>query len=136
MPHREGQTITRPFPAPRRGARQADPAPGLLFSPWNSALAAAPVSDDRMGEMKLAQNQVWKQGDGYIRLVQLERLVVQYKAVTNLLTGEGTHHQVSKKEFCRLIKSGTLLTHEEVREIWKNSPGSEEAAAAEPRDGV
>ncbi|MDB6175729.1 MAG: hypothetical protein JWL59_5040 [Chthoniobacteraceae bacterium] len=76
--------------------------------------------------MKLLQNQVWKLGDQYIRLVQLERLEVQYKAVTNLLTGEGTHHHVSKKEFCRLVKDATLLTHEEVREIWKDSPGSAE----------
>jgi hypothetical protein len=68
--------------------------------------------------MKLAQNQVYKQGDEYLRIVQLERLEVQYKAVTNLLTREGTHHTVSKKEFCRLIKGAELLTQEQVREIW------------------
>lgn len=68
--------------------------------------------------MKLAQNQVWKQGDSYLRIVQLERLEVRYKAVTNLLTGEGTHHHVSKKEFCRLLKGADLLTQEEVRAIW------------------
>ena len=68
--------------------------------------------------MKLAQNQVWKQGDQYLRIVHLERLEVQYKAVTNLLTGEGQHRHVSKKEFCRLIKGATLLTQAEVREIW------------------
>jgi hypothetical protein len=68
--------------------------------------------------MKLAQNQVWKQGDEYLRIVQLERLEVKYKAVQNLLTGNGAHHQVSKKEFCRLIKGATLLTQAEVKEIW------------------
>jgi len=68
--------------------------------------------------MKLAQNQVWKQGEEYIRIVQLERLAVKYKAVRNLLTGEGIHHDVSKKEFCRLIKGATLLTQAEVKEIW------------------
>jgi hypothetical protein len=68
--------------------------------------------------MKLAQNQVWKKGGEYIRIVHLERLAVKYKALKKLLTGEGAHHQVSKKEFCRLLKGATLLTHEEVREIW------------------
>jgi hypothetical protein len=68
--------------------------------------------------MKLAQNQVWKQGEEYLRIVQLERLAVKYKVVKNLLTGEGSHHDVSKKEFCRLIKGATLLTQAEVKKIW------------------
>ena len=68
--------------------------------------------------MKLAQNQVWKRGDEYLRIVRLERLEVQYKAIKDLLSGEGTHHHVSKKEFSRLIKGATLLTPAEVREIW------------------
>ena len=68
--------------------------------------------------MKLAQNQVWKKDDEYLRIVQLDRLEVKYKAVTNLLAGDGQHHHVSKKEFCRLIKNATLLTQTQVREIW------------------
>jgi hypothetical protein len=68
--------------------------------------------------MKLAQNQVWKQGEEYLRIVELERLEVQYKTVTNLLTREGEHHRVSKKEFCRLIKGAELLTQDQVRDIW------------------
>ena len=68
--------------------------------------------------MKLKQNQVWKRGEDYLRIVQLERLEVRYKAITNLLTGRGEHHHVSKKEFCRLIKDATLLTPAEVRAIW------------------
>ena len=72
--------------------------------------------------MKLAQNQVYRKDGAYIRIVELDRREVQYKAVTNLLTREGTHHRVSKKEFCRLIKGATLLTHEEVRAIWLESP--------------
>ena len=68
--------------------------------------------------MKLAQNQVWKRGDDYLRIVHLERLEVRYKAITNLLSGDGTHHHVSKKEFCRLIKDAVLLSHEEVRAAW------------------
>jgi hypothetical protein len=68
--------------------------------------------------VKLAQNQVWKQGAEYLRIVHLERLEVQYKLIINLLTGDGQHRHVSKKEFCRLIKGATLLTQAEVREIW------------------
>ena len=75
--------------------------------------------------IKLAQNQVYRCGDEYIRIVELDRREVQYKAVTNLLTREGTHHRLSKKEFCRLIKAAPLLTQEEVREIWLASPLSE-----------
>lgn len=69
--------------------------------------------------MKLAQNQMWKKGAEYLRIVHLERLEVQYKAITDLPSGKGTHHHVSKKEFCRLLKGATLLTHEQVLEIWR-----------------
>jgi hypothetical protein len=72
--------------------------------------------------VRLQQNQVWQKGDEYLRIVKLERLEVQYKAVTDLLTGEGRHHHVSKKEFCRLIKDATLLGQDEIRAIWKQSP--------------
>lgn len=71
--------------------------------------------------MKLAQNQVWRCGDEYLRIVQLERLEVRYKSIRNLLSGEGEHHHVSKKEFCRVIKDATLLTQAEVRETWLQS---------------
>lgn len=69
--------------------------------------------------MKLEQNQVWKQGGEYYRIVQLERLEVRYKQVGDFGTGEGSHHHVSKKEFCRLIKGATLLTQDEIRELWQ-----------------
>ena len=59
--------------------------------------------------MKLRQGQIWKHGAEYIRLVRLERLQVEYKSTTDLAAKKGTHHQVSKKEFCRLIKKAVLL---------------------------
>ena len=68
--------------------------------------------------MKLKQNQVWRCGEEYVRIVELKRQEVRYKAITNLLAGTGAHHHVSKKEFCRLIKDATLLTPAEVRAIW------------------
>ncbi|MFZ4775146.1 MAG: hypothetical protein ACOYM3_07280 [Terrimicrobiaceae bacterium] len=67
--------------------------------------------------LKLQQDQVWKISEGYIRIVRLERLSVAYKAFQDITTRDGTHHEVSKKEFTRLIKSGTLLKADEVRGV-------------------
>ena len=64
--------------------------------------------------MKLQQGQVWKQGEVYFRIVHLERMEVEYKSMTDLITREGTHHQVSKKEFCRLLKKAALLPPAEI----------------------
>ncbi len=59
--------------------------------------------------LKLQQGQVWK-GDGeFVRIVQLERLEVKYKVMRDLKSGEGIHHQSSKKEFCRLLKNRKLI---------------------------
>jgi hypothetical protein len=60
--------------------------------------------------MRLQQNQVWQQGDQYLSIVKLERLSVEYKAMKNLTTKEGKHHQVTKKEFCRLLKGAVLVS--------------------------
>ncbi len=60
--------------------------------------------------LKLQQDQVWKTSDGYLRIVRLERLSVAYKSLRDLATRDGTHHEVTKKEFCRLIKSAELVT--------------------------
>ena len=59
--------------------------------------------------LKLQQGQVWKHGNEFIRIVQLSRLEVAYKIVTNLKTGAGEHRFTSKKDFCRLLKECTLL---------------------------
>ena len=59
--------------------------------------------------MKLCQGQVWKSGHEYIRIVKLERLAVAYKSMPNLGNKEGTLHQTSKKDFCRLLKQAKLL---------------------------
>ena len=60
--------------------------------------------------MRLQQNQIWKQGDQYLCIVDLERLSVDYKAMADLGTREGTRHQVTKKEFCRLLKGAVLVS--------------------------
>jgi hypothetical protein len=59
--------------------------------------------------MKLQQGQIWKAGEQFLRIVQVERLEVKYKAMTDLASGEGIHHHVSKKEFCRLLKNAALV---------------------------
>jgi hypothetical protein len=62
--------------------------------------------------MKLQQGQVWKAGSMFLRIVKWERLRIEYKAVPSPDTREGTLHEVTKKEFCRLIKHATLVTPE------------------------
>ncbi|MEM7602616.1 MAG: hypothetical protein AAF357_14520 [Verrucomicrobiota bacterium] len=54
--------------------------------------------------MKLQQNQLWKKGEQFYRIVHLERLSVDYKTVDPKDPEAGKHHSVTKKEFCRLIK--------------------------------
>lgn len=71
--------------------------------------------------VKLEQNQVWKQGDEFLRIVELERLRVQYKAFSADATAKGKHHEVTKKEFCRLLKEATLLTADEARALARPS---------------
>jgi hypothetical protein len=63
--------------------------------------------------MKLQQNQIWLKGSEYYRIVQLGRLEVQYKTMTDPLSGRGPHAQVTKKEFCRLLKGAVLINAEE-----------------------
>jgi hypothetical protein len=65
--------------------------------------------------VKLLQGQIWNQGDAYLQVVHLERLEVRYKSFKNLATRAGSHHQASKKEFCRLIKHAILLSSEEIQ---------------------
>jgi hypothetical protein len=59
--------------------------------------------------LKLQQGQLWKVTDGFVRIVELHRLEVKYKALEDPSSPDGTHHHVTKKEFCRLIKGGTLV---------------------------
>ncbi|MEI7733421.1 MAG: hypothetical protein WCO56_27870 [Verrucomicrobiota bacterium] len=60
--------------------------------------------------MKLQQSQIWKTQNDFIRIVRVERLVVEYKSARNLKFKGGTHHHTSKKQFCRLIKEAILIS--------------------------
>ena len=68
------------------------------------------------GGVKLEQGQVWKRDEQYLRIVKLERLKVGYKLMPDLASQQGHHREVTKKEFCRLIKTATLLTAVQVLE--------------------
>lgn len=69
--------------------------------------------------MKLEQGQIWKthrdvhshNGEPlHLRIVQLERLSVGYKEIGDLATGDGRHKSATKKQFCKMIKGGKLLS--------------------------
>jgi hypothetical protein len=66
--------------------------------------------------MKLQQGQIWNEGELYFQIIHLERLEVKCKSFKNLASRKGSHHHVSKKEFCRLIKHAILLTPAEVQQ--------------------
>lgn len=59
--------------------------------------------------IQLAQNQLWKQGDRYFRIVIWERLAIRYKETDSPDASEGAIHDVPKKEFCKLIKGAELV---------------------------
>lgn len=60
--------------------------------------------------MRLRQNQLWRRGSDVYRIVHLERLSVDYKKIDRSHPEGGTHHSVTKKEFCRLIKGATEVS--------------------------
>jgi hypothetical protein len=59
--------------------------------------------------MKLQQGQLWKKDGMFFRIVECERLSVSYKEMPNPFDKEGKLREVTKKEFCRLIKEAKLL---------------------------
>jgi|GEM_PF-1468632 hypothetical protein len=72
----------------------------------------------------------WRIFQSDICVARLERLSVTYKSLKDLTSRDGTHHEVSKKEFARLTKSGSLLTSEETRALGK--PMSRPSTCIEP----
>jgi hypothetical protein len=59
--------------------------------------------------MKLQQGQVWKLENHFVRIVSLERLAVDYKLQTDLTSRDGEHVRSTKKAFCKLIKTATVV---------------------------
>lgn len=79
--------------------------------------------------MKLRQGQTWKLGEQFIRIARLERLSVEFKTMTDLISKQGEHQKTTKKAFCRLIKNAALLTPQEVAAV--RDINSEQVSAAE-----
>lgn len=62
--------------------------------------------------MKLEQGQIWQQGEQYFRIVKWARMAIEYKVMKDPASKEGSVHQVTKKEFCRLLKGAVLVQPE------------------------
>lgn len=62
--------------------------------------------------MKLEQGQIWQQGEQYFRIVKWARMSIEYKVMKDPASKEGSVHQVTKKEFCRLLKGAVLVQPE------------------------
>ena len=58
--------------------------------------------------MKLKQGQVWKKNNHYYRITKWSRLMIRYKLAYSIHAPEEPVAEVSKKEFCRIIKGGEL----------------------------
>ena len=59
--------------------------------------------------MKLQQGQIWQKGNNFYRITEWSRMIIQYKHTTKPGHKEGEVVEVSKKEFCRLIKGANLM---------------------------
>jgi hypothetical protein len=70
---------------------------------------AESLSSSDNARMRLRQNQIWLKGGEYFRIVQLDRAEVQFKTLSDPLSGRGPHTTVTKKEFCRLLKGAELM---------------------------
>lgn len=57
----------------------------------------------------MRQGEVWQREGEFLRVIRVERLAVEYKAMKSLAAKTGTLHKVTKKEFCRLLKTAELL---------------------------
>ncbi len=82
--------------------------------------------------MKLQQGQIWNRGGEYLRIVDLQRLEVEYKSLLDPASRDGTHHRLSKKEFCRLLKGAALLPVMAVAHAQPAAKRTETAAAPQP----
>jgi hypothetical protein len=67
-----------------------------------------------MEYMKLEQGQIWQRGEDYYRIVEWARLSIEYKAMKDPASKQGTLHKATKKEFCRLLKGAVLLKPEDL----------------------
>lgn len=58
--------------------------------------------------MKLKQGQIWVKGAKSYRITEWARMTIQYKYSNDSDSEESEVIEVSKKDFCRLIKGAVL----------------------------
>lgn len=58
--------------------------------------------------MRLKQGQIWMKGTESYRITEWARMTIQYKYAKDHDCEESEVIEVSKKEFCRLIKGAVL----------------------------
>ena len=59
--------------------------------------------------MRLKQGQIWQKENHFYRIVEWSRLSIKYKLSFSENCTEEQTEEVSKKEFCRLIKGAALV---------------------------
>ena len=59
--------------------------------------------------MRLKQGQIWKAKNCFYRIVEWSRLNIKYKLSYSENGTEEAPKEISKKEFCRLIKGADLV---------------------------
>jgi hypothetical protein len=59
--------------------------------------------------MRIYQDEIYRKGEKYIRIVRLDRYEVEFKTMHGDSKGEGPVAVATKKEFCRLLKGMALV---------------------------
>ena len=62
--------------------------------------------------MRIFQDQLYRKGERFVRLLRVERHEVEFKTTQGDPKGDVEIQTLSKKEFCRLLKGMTLVTPE------------------------
>lgn len=60
-------------------------------------------------DVRLFQDQLYRQGERFLRIVRLDRYEVEFKTMAGDPKGEGTLAVLPKKEFCRHLKGMKLV---------------------------
>jgi hypothetical protein len=64
--------------------------------------------------MKLGQGQIWQRAGELIHIIRVERLEVEFKVKKRLSDKGGPNQTLTKKEFCRLLKTAELIPASEL----------------------
>lgn len=59
--------------------------------------------------MRIYQDEIYRKGETFIRILRLDRYEVEYKTTNGDPKADGPVAVATKKEFCRLLKGMTLV---------------------------